>query len=114
MKYTEKLFSYGTLKLEEVQQGIFGRTLTGEADALLGYQLSTLKIENAEAVTISGLTEHPMAVYTGDDNDEVSGIVYHVSQEEFMHADNYEAPGYKRIKVKLKSENDAWLYVPVT
>lgn len=33
----EKLFSYGTLQLEQVQLDTFGRLLEGQADTLQGY-----------------------------------------------------------------------------
>ena len=39
----EKLFSYGTLQMEHVQQETFGRKLHGVKDTLAGYTLSTVK-----------------------------------------------------------------------
>ena len=43
---TQKLFSYGTLQLKNVQKETFGRNLVGEKDILLGYKLENLKIFN--------------------------------------------------------------------
>ena len=52
---TEFLFSYGTLQLEAVQMATFGRQLTGTSDALRGFELVILKIEDQTLVAI-GLT----------------------------------------------------------
>ncbi len=41
----EKLFSYGTLQMENVQKETFGRTLKGTKDILVGYILSEVKIK---------------------------------------------------------------------
>ena len=34
----ERLFSYGTLQLPEVQTATFGRLLQGQADSLVGFR----------------------------------------------------------------------------
>lgn len=39
IRYSEKLFSYGTLQQETVQLSTFGRKLQGTADVLIGYHL---------------------------------------------------------------------------
>jgi hypothetical protein len=44
---TKKLFSYGTLQYDTVQQKKFGRLLAGHPDALVGFQLSEVKIRDA-------------------------------------------------------------------
>ena len=44
--YPEVLFSYGTLQLEAVQMATFGRQLAGTSDALRGFELVLLKIED--------------------------------------------------------------------
>ncbi len=109
--YTEKLFSYGTLKLEKVQIATFGRSLTGSIDALCYYVLKNLPITNPEVIAKSGIAIHPVATYTGYVQDEIPGIVFDVSAEELLAADKYEAADYKRISVRLKSGLAAWLYV---
>ena len=50
---TEFLFSYGTLQLEAVQMATFGRQLAGTSDALRGFELDLLKIEDQTVVAIS-------------------------------------------------------------
>ena len=44
--HTEFLFSYGTLQLEAAQMATIGRQLAGTRDALRGFELVTLKIED--------------------------------------------------------------------
>ncbi|WP_330997053.1 hypothetical protein [Burkholderia stagnalis] len=41
--FSERLFSYGTLQLEQVQLTTFGRKLDGQSDEMPGYALSMLK-----------------------------------------------------------------------
>ena len=48
------LFSYGTLRLRNVQLALFGRELEGQADALPGYSVSPLEITDPEVIATSG------------------------------------------------------------
>ncbi|CZG06821.1 Uncharacterised protein [Legionella pneumophila] len=43
--YTEKLFSYGTLRYEKVQIANFGRKMQGQEDVLQGFKLTTIEIK---------------------------------------------------------------------
>ncbi len=107
---TEKLFSYGTLQYEAVQLSTFGRKLRGTPDVLTGYRLSTLEIQDANVVATSGEAVHPILIYTGNLNDEVSGTVFDISPQELQQADDYEVADYKRVRVELKSGTSAWVY----
>lgn len=107
----EKLFSYGTLQLEQVQQSTFGRLLGGTKDTLIGYNLSTIKITDPVVIEKSGTDIHPILRFTGALSDEVPGTVFDVSRHELKQADEYEVDDYTRISVKLKSGIDAWMYV---
>ncbi len=107
----EKIFSYGTLQQEEVQLSTFGRKLEATPDALIGYQLSMLKITNPEVVTISGKEFHPVIIFTGNERDEVSGTVFEITSEELAQADIYEAADYKRVAAPCRSGGTAWVYV---
>jgi hypothetical protein len=109
--YTESLFSYGTLQLEAVQIALFGRQLTGTNDALKGFELVPLKIEDPDVVAISGKAHHPMATYTGRAADVVSGRVFAVTPDEIQNADKYEVPDVKRVSLVLQSGVRAWAYV---
>ena len=55
----EKLFSYGTLQMENVQKETFGRLLVGAKDVLLGYVLSEVKIKDKAVIEKSGTDIHP-------------------------------------------------------
>lgn len=108
---SENLFSYGTLQDEAVQLSTFNRKLSGSPDAITGYKLSYVEIKDEEVVATSGLTHHPILTYSGNINDLISGTVFSVSQEDLLHADEYETTDYKRIQVNLKSGGKAWVYI---
>jgi len=111
--YTEKLFSYGTLRYDNVQLATFGRKLNGSPDALCGYRLEILQIQDPDVIATSGESNHPILMSTGKDIDKVEGIVFDVSLEELESADKYEVADYKRISVILYSGVSAWVYVSV-
>ena len=109
----EKLFSYGTLQYEAVQLSTFGRKLTGNADALMGFRLSLLKISDPQVIATSGAAEHPVLKATGNHADEIPGMVFDLTPSELEQADKYEAADYKRIQVNLRSGCPAWVYVGI-
>jgi len=108
---TEKLFSYGTLQIESVQIKNLGRKLTPHADLLLQYELRDCLIRDPEVVNTSGKAIHPMACFTANQNDAVSGTTFDISLEELHKIDQYEVADYKRIQCTLKSGESAWVYV---
>ena len=108
---TESLFSYGTLRLEEVQLDTFGRKLEGKPDVLVGYRLVTITIEDEDFVTKSGSAEHRNVQFTGNASDFVAGIVFKVTKKELEQSDTYEPNGYERVLVQLKSGAKAWVYL---
>lgn len=110
-KPTEFLFSYGTLQLEAVQRATFGRLLSGANDALPGFELSPLKIEDSRVIAVSGKAIHTIAKFTGCDSDEITGTVFQVTADEIENADRYEVDACKRITVTLRSGIRAWVYV---
>jgi gamma-glutamylcyclotransferase (GGCT)/AIG2-like uncharacterized protein YtfP len=107
----EFLFSYGTLQLEAVQMATFGRQLAGTRDALEGFELVLLTIEDQTVVAISGTAYHNMATFTGRASDVVSGTVFTVTPDELQNADKYEVAAVKRVAVVLQSGVRAWAYV---
>ena len=111
--YTENLFTYGTLQLEDVQLDTFGRRLEGHADALPGYTLKTIVIEDEDSVVKSGTEIHRNLRFTGDPSDFVEGTIYSVTQQELEQADSYEPDGYERVLVQLRSGAKAWVYLNV-
>ena len=106
-----RLFSYGTLQHEAVQIANFGRLLAGEADAVTGHRLSSVRIDDPEVVAESGSDMHPILVATADDADLVAGTVFLITAEELAAADDYETDAYMRVEVPLRSGARAWAYV---
>lgn len=104
------LFSYGTLRQEEVQIANFGRRLHGEGDALLGYALSTVRIDDPDVVAESGSDVHPILV-PDPAAPPVEGMVFLLSAAELAAADIYETSAYARISVQLRSGRTAFVYV---
>ena len=109
--YTENLFSYGTLRYENVQLATFGRKLAGQPDNLPGYFLEKLKITNPEVIAKSGEDIHSIIQFSGNPKEQIPGIVFKISKEELLQADKYEVADYKRIQVQLLSGIFAWVYV---
>ncbi|WP_198167961.1 M24 family metallopeptidase [Herbidospora yilanensis] len=105
------LFSYGTLRLPQVQSARFGRELDGRPDALLGFRLETVKITDASVVADSGSDEHPVAVPSDDPRDAVEGMVFTLTPDDLAAADAYEVDDYLRVKAGLRSGEKAWVYV---
>lgn len=97
----EYLFTYGTLQDPQVQEYIFGRTLNGTPDALLGFK----KMENA----VYG--RYPLVIQTKKMEDKVEGTRYEVSEIDLKKADIYETSIYKREKFPMESGSSAWVYI---
>ena len=111
---TERLFSYGTLQLEAVQMATFGRVLDGTSDALSGYAVIPLEIDDPAVVALSGKAQHTMARFSGRLTDVVAGVVFAVMPQEIQNADEYEVAAVKRVAVVLESGTRAWVYVDAT
>lgn len=109
--YDQRLFSYGTLQLPAVQQATFGRLLHGDADALVGFRRTLVKIDDAQVVATSGQTHHPIVEPSGDGADRVDGTVFAISADELARADAYEVDDYVRVEAVLASGGRAWVYV---
>ncbi len=106
------LFSYGTLQQEDVQLSTFGRLLQGRKDELPGFERSLVRIEDPQAVVLSGKTHHANVTFTGRSDSRVSGSVFEVTDAELVAADQYETiAAYKRIVAMLASGKQAWVYV---
>jgi hypothetical protein len=105
------LFSYGTLRLREVQLALFGRPLDGRADVLPGYAVSPLEITDPDVIATSGTAHHTVVRETGDPVDEVPGEVFRITRAELAAADRYEVADCKRVSARLGSGIDAFVYV---
>ena len=104
------LFSYGMLQQPDVQLSTFGRLLDGEADALVGFERTSIRIEDPQFVATSGKADHAIVTFNGRGSSRVSGMVFEVSDAELAKADQYEPAGYRRIAATLASGRQAWVY----
>ena len=105
------LFSYGTLRQSNVQLATFGRLLEGRPDALAGFALSPMRITDPHVVAASGAAVHTIARPSGNPADRVAGIVFSLTQAEIDAADRYESGLIARIRVRLESGEQAFVYV---
>jgi gamma-glutamylcyclotransferase (GGCT)/AIG2-like uncharacterized protein YtfP len=101
----QKLFTYGSLQNEEVQEDLFGRLLIGTNETLIGYEIHEIQIEEE-----FGIVHYPIIVETKNPNDTIRGVVYDVTAEELRQTDLYEGKHYKRVEVQLQSKQTAWAY----
>lgn len=109
--YTENLFSYGTLRYENVQLTTFGRRLEGQQDSLPEYCMKEVRITDPDVIAKSGEDIHSIIHFSGKKEDTVPGMVFKISLKELEQADKYEVDDYKRVQVKLLSGILAWVYI---
>ena len=98
---TEYIFTYGTLQDEMIQAVVYSRRLSGNEDVLKGFRISDEKVAGA----------YPLIIQTDDSEDIVDGVVYMITNKELLKTDAYEGPAYRRIKVKLESGIESWVYL---
>ncbi|MFI5529411.1 gamma-glutamylcyclotransferase family protein [Kitasatospora sp. NPDC051853] len=108
---THRLFSYGTLQLEQVQLDRFGRLLEGIPDALPGHRMTVIRVTDPEVIAASGTDHHPLVLPSDDPEDLVEGSVLTLTDEELAAADDYEVDDYARREVLLASGTRAWVYL---
>jgi len=107
----EYLFSYGTLRQQNVQLKNFGRLLDGAEDALKKFILKDIEITDKVVLEVSDKKFHPILSYTGNEKDKVMGTVFKITSDELLKADEYEVDDYKRVEVTLESGMKSWAYV---
>jgi hypothetical protein len=105
------LFSYGTLRQDNVQMATFGRRLEGRPDRLAGFALAPMRITDAAAIAASGADVHTIARPDERAAEPIDGIVFRVTAAELAAADRYEAGPIRRIRVRLVSGAEAFVYV---
>lgn len=107
----EYLFSYGTLQLETVQLKTFGRTFISRRDALIGYRITMIQIQDERFFAKNGLAPQRNLEYTGLTSDVVEGKILELTKNELEQADAYEPAEYRRKLVQLRSGVSAWVYL---
>ena len=107
----EYLFSYGTLRQQNVQLKNFGRLLDGAEDTLEKFTLKEIEITDEVVLEVSDKKFHPILSYTGNEKDKVIGTVFKITSDELLKADGYEVDDYKRVEVTLGSGIKSWAYV---
>jgi hypothetical protein len=105
------LFSYGTLRQANVQLATFGRLLEGWADELAGFALSPMAIADPHVVATSGSAIHTIARPSGNAQDRLPGTLFRLTREELGAADRYESGPIVRIRARLASGTEAYVYV---
>lgn len=106
------LFSYGTLRDEDVQRTTFGRSLDGAADELIGCIPSLVPIEDEALARRLGATHHNNISFNDDPSSRVPGTVFTVTDVELDFVDRYEEPfAYARVMAPLASGVHAWVYL---
>jgi Gamma-glutamyl cyclotransferase, AIG2-like len=84
------LFSYGTLRLSDVQRAVFGRELPCVEDCLPGFRIERLRIVNPDVIALSGSDNHPILRRASPDQ-AVEGVALAVGADDLEKADRYEA-----------------------
>ncbi len=94
----EKLFVYGTLQDEVVQQSLIGRTVMGVPDTLNGYAIHT-----------DLMPPYPVAMPA--EHSSIQGYILSLTSDELAKLDAYEGECYVRIRVSLLSGLETWVYI---
>ena len=78
---------------------------------MLGYAQSLVEITDPDVIRTSGSRFHPIVAPSSDPGAAVEGTVFRITEAELAAADAYEVDDYKRVKVRLRSGIEAWVYV---
>jgi hypothetical protein len=105
------LFSYGTLRQANVQLATFGRLLDGREDSLPGFTLAPMTIADPHVVAVSGAAVHTIARPAAGAAEPIPGLVFSLTAAELEAADRYESGTIRRIRARLVSGAEAFVYV---
>ena len=94
-----------------MQRALFGRLVDGAPDALVGFTLATVTIQDPVAIERSGMAVHAIVDSSADPAERVPGVVLSLSEAELAIADTYEDAAYKRVSTRLASGREAFVYV---
>lgn len=105
------LFSYGTLRYPDVQRSTLGRVVDADDDVLPGYTIDYAEAEDHRDNDDATPTVLPVVRETGSPRDKVVGRVLHLDDDELDACDEYQVSLYRRVRVRLASGREAWVYV---
>lgn len=105
-----RIFSYGTLQLENVQQALFGRLVAMSDDVLRGFEAVAIRIDDPDVLEYSGMATH-LALVPATADAEIPGKVLELEPGDLPAVDQYEGENYRRVEVPLASGSTAWVYV---
>ncbi len=105
------LFSYGTLRQDEVQAALFGRRLAEAADSLSGFRIDTIEIADPDIVNLSGKTTHLILRRDAAAREPIRGAALALRPAELAIADDYEGENYVRVEATLASGRRAFVYI---
>ena len=91
------IFSYGSLREERVQLSTFGRRLEGWADAVVGYERSSVINDDPETVAFSGTREHANLV-PAESGARVDGMVFEITDAELVYVDDAVAAFFLHVQ----------------
>jgi len=101
-----RLFSYGSLQQPAVQQIAFGRSLDGQPDELVGFELRMISRRDKQLASVRRVSQSAS---------RVPGTVFEITDAELTAADAYErADSYVRVSAALASGGGAWVYLDAT
>ncbi|MFB7785166.1 GDSL-type esterase/lipase family protein [Streptomyces vinaceus] len=103
------LFSFGTLRDEQVQTALFGRAVPRSPASLAGHTTRPLPITDPAVIAAGGLDVHLILVR--ERGSAVEGAVLHLTDRELAAADAYEVDDCARRRVVLTSGESAWAYL---
>ena len=69
------LFSYGTLQDAAVQMSLFGRLLRGQPDELVGFERTTIEVDDPDLVASGGKATHAIVKRIANEVSRVRGTV---------------------------------------
>lgn len=97
-----KLFTYGTLQDETVQQMLFNKKIKGIPDSIIGFDKKEINLEG---------NIYPILIKNQKSLEKIKGTCYNLSESDILICDEYEGCEYKRITTKLTSGIKAWVYI---
>ncbi|MBN2484675.1 MAG: gamma-glutamylcyclotransferase [Bacteroidales bacterium] len=98
----ERLFIYGTLRIQNLRKKLTGREITSfGTDSLSGFRLSKIYSEGQY---------YPIIIDDSSSKQIIEGEIIEVTVSELKKLDCYEGSFYKRRKVVLNSGIVAWAY----